>query len=61
MVETLEKADVRELTLAPKSPLLYSQQLKAVQPFHTGLGDSWLQCGSPTPQTVVLQVAGSWR
>jgi hypothetical protein len=44
MVETLEKADVRELTLAPKSPLLYSQQLKAVQPFHTGLGDSWLQC-----------------
>jgi cytochrome P450 len=36
MVETVERADVVELPLAPKNPLPYRRQLQAMRKFHTG-------------------------
>ena len=36
MVETVERADVVELPLAPKNPLPYRRQLAALREFHTG-------------------------
>ncbi|OBG15725.1 cytochrome P450 [Mycolicibacterium celeriflavum] len=37
MVETVERADLRALPLAPMNPLPYRQQLKALRAFHTGV------------------------
>jgi cytochrome P450 len=36
MVEASTRADVAELALAPRNPLPYRQQLKAIKAFHTG-------------------------
>jgi cytochrome P450 len=36
MVETVERVDLRALPLAPKNPLPYRQQAKALRAFHTG-------------------------
>ena len=42
MVEMLEKPEVGALTLAPKNPLPYRQQLKAVRSFIDGYsGAAW--------------------
>ncbi|KWX23476.1 cytochrome P450 [Mycolicibacterium wolinskyi] len=37
MVETVERTDLRALPLAPRNPLPYRQQVRAIRTFHTGV------------------------
>jgi cytochrome P450 len=52
MVEMLEKPDVGALTLAPKNPLPYRQQLKAVRSFIDGLQEI-VDAGGPITRLVL--------
>jgi hypothetical protein len=52
MVETIAKPDVVRLPLAPKNPLPYRQQLKAVRAFHTGL-ETLRDAGGPVTRLVL--------
>ncbi|CAM2944356.1 cytochrome P450 [Mycobacterium intermedium] len=52
MVETLEKAEVSTLPLAPKNPLPYRQQLKAVRSFIGGF-EALAKSGGPVTRIVL--------
>src|SRR5262249_39246157 len=52
MVEILEKAEVRALTLAPKNPLPYWRQLKAVRSYIEGV-QALVDAGGPITRVVL--------
>ncbi|BBY84184.1 cytochrome P450 [Mycolicibacterium pulveris] len=56
MVETVERTDLHTLPLAPKNPLPYRQQLKAVRSFHSGL-ETLRDAGGPVTR---LTLAPKW-
>lgn len=56
MVETVERTDLRALPLAPKNPLPYRQQVKAVRTFHSGL-EVLRDAGGPVTR---LTLAPKW-
>jgi cytochrome P450 len=52
MVATFEKVDVRGLPLAPKNPLPYRRQLKAIRAYHTGI-EVLRDAGGPVTRLVL--------
>ncbi|MGV0717844.1 cytochrome P450 [Mycolicibacterium sp. XJ662] len=56
MVEIVERADLRTLPLAPKNPLPYRQQLKAVRTFHSGM-ETLRDAGGPVTR---VNLAPKW-
>jgi cytochrome P450 len=56
MVETIAKADLNALPLAPKNPLPYRQQVEALRAFHTGL-ETLRDAGGPVTR---LKLAPKW-
>jgi cytochrome P450 len=56
MVETVERADLRTLPLAPRNPLPYRQQVGAIRTFHTGL-ETLRDAGGPVTR---LKLAPKW-
>ena len=56
MVETVEKSDTAALPLAPKNPLPYRQQVRALRAFHTGL-EALRDAGGPVTR---LKLAPKW-
>ena len=52
MIQTVESADVATLPLAPKNPLPYWQQLKAVRTFHTGF-EALRDAGGPVTRCIL--------
>jgi cytochrome P450 len=56
MVETIATVDLSELPLAPKNPLPYRQQLRALRTFHTGV-EALRDAGGPVTR---LTLAPKW-
>lgn len=56
MVEIVERTDLRALPPAPKNPLPYRQQLKAVRTFHSGF-EAFRDAGGPVTR---LTLAPKW-
>jgi cytochrome P450 len=56
MVDTVQRVDLRALQLAPKNPLPYRQQVKAIRAFHTGL-ETLRDAGGPVTR---LALAPRW-
>jgi cytochrome P450 len=56
MVETVEKADTAALPLAPKNPLPYRRQVRALRAVHTGL-EALRDAGGPVTR---LKLAPRW-
>ncbi|WP_275571805.1 cytochrome P450 [Mycolicibacterium vanbaalenii] len=56
MVETVEREDLRALPLAPRNPLPYRQQVRAIRTFHTGL-ETLRDAGGPVTR---LKLAPKW-
>jgi hypothetical protein len=52
MVDTLKKVDVHTRPLAPKNPLPYRRQLKALRTYHTGL-EALRDTGGPVTRLVL--------
>jgi cytochrome P450 len=56
MVETVEREDLGALPLAPRNPLPYRQQVRAIRTFHTGL-ETLRDAGGPVTR---LKLAPRW-
>jgi len=56
MVETVERTGLRTLPLAPRNPLPYRQQVRAIRTFHTGL-ETLRDAGGPVTR---LKLAPKW-
>ncbi|MGQ9347067.1 cytochrome P450 [Mycolicibacterium gilvum] len=56
MVETVRQVAVSELPLAPRNPLPYRQQVRAIRTFHTGL-ETLRDAGGPVTR---LELAPRW-
>ncbi|PRC56573.1 cytochrome P450, partial [Mycobacterium sp. ITM-2017-0098] len=56
MVETVHKVALSDLPLAPRNPLPYRQQMKAIRMVHTGL-ETLRDAGGPATR---LKLAPKW-